>query len=145
MSEVVTQLRSYAYRCAAPKLIEAASVVRVVEGQKWDTNKLKEDPSAYTEDICATCRYDHDTRDRLTDRPGGGMLEADVAGHGGVVVVRAVWEKVHGPESDDDQPRSRQQQQPGMGGGLDNMYIPPQVGDKHIRHTGRDVRGQPAG
>jgi hypothetical protein len=57
VSEAVSQLRLYAYRCAAPRLVRASSIIREVEGQRWDMNELQGDASAYTDTITATCRY----------------------------------------------------------------------------------------
>jgi hypothetical protein len=52
----VTQLRTFVYRSAAPKLVNARNIIRLAESQQWNQNKLREEANAYTEMVCTTCR-----------------------------------------------------------------------------------------
>ncbi len=90
VTQSLTQLRVFVYRCAAPRLVGAARLIEAIEAQQWNQNRIREEANFYTEEVCATCQD--------------------------------LWAKIKGPDGQAAGP-------PGMGamGGLDNMYIPPQV------------------
>lgn len=56
VGEAIAQLRTFIYRCTAPRLVRASSIVRLVESQVWHHNVIREEANPYTERICVLCR-----------------------------------------------------------------------------------------